>query len=682
MSDDLSVRIGADTSGLQRGLRDSEQGLSKLSRSAMPAIKAIAAVGAAAAGAATAVALFTRAGMNAIDEQAKLARQLDSTIGGLRGLQLAGEDAGVATGTLNSAMQRLSARLGEAQSGTGAAADALRDLGLSARDLAGMDVDRRMATIADRVQELGLSGAQTANVLRDLGIRNTEMVNLLRQGGGAIRDARQEIEDYGLAIDSVDSAAIEAANDALSRVGLVVESIRSALAVELAPIVLEIADRFNTAAREAGGWGSVVTMAAENAALAVAKVADTFRTVQIAIAQGDVAVANLELGMAKFAENSWRAVGGFIDAWIDGLNNIISVMNRIPGMGGIEQVSGFGESGFMQGIIDQADIARGRFNLLQMDLNDLSSAPMPSEHIDGFFDAIEERRQKLADSIAEDGGLIPGMGGEDGELGVGSGATSEQQEEELERLREHLERRLEVLREGLMDEAELETHRHEQKLDELMAAHALELTTEEEHRELMRQVAEDHQDKLNAIEQRGADERARTERRVSDQIIAMKRGVAMQAANLLGTMAQDSKAAAIAQIALNKGLAIAQIIQNTAVAQMRAMAELGPIAGPPAAAKIGVMGKIQAGLAAATGLAQAAGAGGGGGSSSGAGVASNVQGGAGSANEAAQGSASPAGGTLTVEGISAGALFSGDAVKELAEELLSYQRRGGEIVIT
>ena len=89
------------------------------------------------------------------------------------------------------------------------------------------------------------------------------------------------------------------------------------------------------------------------------------------------------------------------------------------------------------------------------------------------------------------------------------------------------------------------------------------------------------------------------------------------ASDLLSVFAGENKSAAIAVIAIQKGLAIAQIIMNTSVAQMRALAELGPIAGAAMAAKIGIMGKIQAGLVAATGLAQAGQAGKGGGLSGG-----------------------------------------------------------------
>lgn len=666
----LRVRLSADTSGLDTGLQRAERGMTKFHASAMPAIKAMAAAGAAAAGAATAFIAFGRAGMNAIDAQAKLARQLDSTIGGLRGLQLAANDAGVSTGVINSAMQRFSASLGEAERGTGQAADALDRLGLSARDLAGMDVDERMAAIADQVQRLGLSGAQTADLLRQFGIRNREIVNLMRQGGDAIRDARQEIEDYGLAIDAVDAATIEAANDAFSRVGLVVESVRNAIAVELAPVVLELADRFNTAAREAGGWGNVVSIASEQAIVSVAKVADTFQAVRIAIKEGDVAIANLELGMANFARSAWESVGGFIDAWIEGLNNIISLTNRLPWMD-VGEVGAFGESDFMAGIIDQADIARGRFNLLQMELNELASSRLPSEYIDEFFDNIERRRQELSDSLSGDGGLFGDLIGDPPEGGAtgGAGITDEQSEEELERLREHLARRLELIRESLMDEGELETNRFLEKMEQLHEAREMELIGEEEHQQLMRDLAEQHHDKLNAIEQRAADERKRIQQEEARQRQAVVDGMMNNLVSLMDSGSKEmfriGKIAAVSQALL----AGREAIVNSYNAGTR-------IGGPP-------LGAAFAATAAAATAAQIASVksttfGGGattGGSTGGGGTSAISQG------PVQPEQQSPIGGTLTVEGISSSALFSGDAVRDLANELIEYQRRGGQVVI-
>ena len=73
----------------------------------------------------------------------------------------------------------------------------------------------------------------------------------------------------------------------------------------------------------------------------------------------------------------------------------------------------------------------------------------------------------------------------------------------------------------------------------------------------------------------------------------------------LQVLGQKSKTAAMAALVLQKGLAIAQVVVSTQAASMRAMAELGPLAGPPAVASIQAMGAASVGIIAATGLLQA-----------------------------------------------------------------------------
>jgi hypothetical protein len=127
------------------------------------------------------------------------------------------------------------------------------------------------------------------------------------------------------------------------------------------------------------------------------------------------------------------------------------------------------------------------------------------------------------------------------------------------------------------------------------------------HREAMANIDMDALDAQLAREKAAADERVRIERETQQLITDARLSAANAAVGLLSQLGGKNKAAAIAAIALGKALSIGQIIQNTAVAQMKALAMLGPIAGPPAAAKIGMYGKIQAGIVAATGLAQVAG---------------------------------------------------------------------------
>lgn len=250
---DVSVRVGADIAPLQAGMRKGSRSVDSFGRQAAQAAKRVAAITAAVTAAATVLGgKMVKDTLAAVDAQAKLARQLDGTIDGLRSVQIAGKDAGIEAGVLNGAMERLTTRLGEAQQGTGQAARALRELGLDAERLAAMDVDQRMATLADRMQEMGLSAAQAGNYLRDLGIRNGEIINLMRQGGDAIRNARTELQAFGLSITEIDAAKIERANDAMERIGWASESIRQALTVELAPVIESVANTLSESFRESG----------------------------------------------------------------------------------------------------------------------------------------------------------------------------------------------------------------------------------------------------------------------------------------------------------------------------------------------------------------------------------------------------------------------------------------------
>lgn len=375
-------KVGSSATKVSRHLKD-------MGSSAKATAKTVGLVATAVTGAAGAAALYTKRAMDAIDAQAKLARQLDSTIGGLRSLQLASEDAGVATNTINSAMERFSARLGEAQRGTGQARDALDRLGLSAAELAGTDVDRRVAAIADRVQDLGLTGAETADVLRQFGIRNREIVNLMRQGGDAIRDARAEVEDYGLAIDGVDAAAIEAANDAMSRAALITESVRNAVATELSPVILVLAEDFSDAAREAGGLGNAVSDAMRKAALSAGPTLDAMD------AMGDV----INEAALRTQRSGAAMRGAFLDVAesimsgpVNALNFLLEQYSRLPG---VSDVSPIAQPGWISSLGEasrQAEIDVSNFSAQIMALAD---GPKPSERIEAFLERVDARMEEL-----------------------------------------------------------------------------------------------------------------------------------------------------------------------------------------------------------------------------------------------------------------------------------------------
>lgn len=242
----LRVDLGLDSAQFQTGL---DHALGKAKGFSKAAGVALAAAGAAAAGA---IAGLVHHGLEFIDAQAKTARSIDGSINGLRALQRAGEDAGVPQEVLTAAMQRMGQALGQAEMGYGTASYALKALGLSAKDLMKMDVDKRLATIADRVHKLGLSAQEASGILGVLGVRSKTMALLMTQGGDAIRKARKEIVDLGLAMSATDAAKVEAANDAISRMGSVTEMISNRITIAFAPALKSLAVWFTALSRTGG----------------------------------------------------------------------------------------------------------------------------------------------------------------------------------------------------------------------------------------------------------------------------------------------------------------------------------------------------------------------------------------------------------------------------------------------
>ena len=104
------------------------------------------------------------------------------------------------------------------------------------------------------------------------------------------------------------------------------------------------------------------------------------------------------------------------------------------------------------------------------------------------------------------------------------------------------------------------------------------------------------------VEQRAMVAQGRLEARAAQNTIRLKQATAQASIQILTTLVGKNKTVARALFLVEKGLAIARTIQNTAAASVKALAELGPIAGPPAAAAIQAFGAAQIGLIAATAL--------------------------------------------------------------------------------
>lgn len=236
------VRLLADTKGLEDGLRSARNMTAGFA----------AAAGVAIAGATASFVALTRSSMQTIDAQAKLARAVGGTTAAMQALERAGDRSGVQQSEMAAAVTRLNQRLGEVIATGKGADDTFKAMGLTAQQLASMDIDERFMAISDAMRRAGMSTQEMSYHLRQLGIRQSSVITLLQSGSEEISRSRDAINALGVAVSEVDAAQIERTNDALSEVGRVFEGIGNRLATQVAPHLERFADQFVALAQVGG----------------------------------------------------------------------------------------------------------------------------------------------------------------------------------------------------------------------------------------------------------------------------------------------------------------------------------------------------------------------------------------------------------------------------------------------
>lgn len=241
---DLIARTGGFEQGLGKAERASGRWRKKTEDDAKAAGVAItrstAAVAAAAAAAAGSIALLARQGVEVVSAQQNLADSLDTTYDSITALKLAAGDSGLEG--LEGSLTRLNRRLGAAEKGAGAAANAVKALNLDLAALSRMTVDERVATIADAIRDSGVSMQRAARFAQDLGFEQREAAKFFTQGGDAIRAYRGEVDRLGLSLSDLDAARVQEAASAMGIFGDLTRAASQQLAVELAPAILTVTD--------------------------------------------------------------------------------------------------------------------------------------------------------------------------------------------------------------------------------------------------------------------------------------------------------------------------------------------------------------------------------------------------------------------------------------------------------
>ena len=238
----LRVNLGLDSAQFEKGAKRAQQPLAEMRKQFLMVAGAAAALG-------TALGGFALKAAQDIDKVAKSARRIDATVAGYRALEMAADDAGANISSLADDIQTMNREIAKNSKG---AQEALKALGITASELGSLDADQKIALIADRVKALGLDSGQASVLLQKLGVRNREMALLVLGGGEALRQARIDVEEYGLALSDIDAAKIEAANDEIAGLADIGAYLGDQLALKIVPGLGSMAQAMTESLREGG----------------------------------------------------------------------------------------------------------------------------------------------------------------------------------------------------------------------------------------------------------------------------------------------------------------------------------------------------------------------------------------------------------------------------------------------
>lgn len=175
----------------------------------------------------------------AADAAVKMGVRLGTTAEVVQELGYVASLSDVSMGALSGSLNKLERRLDQvAQKGKGPAADALRRLGISAKELTDLPIDKKLERIADGFADLPDSVSKVP-LAQQLGL-GANMIPLLKDGGDGIRELREEARMLGLVVDENVAKQFEEWNDDITRVKGALTGLKNDAVVALLPILREL----------------------------------------------------------------------------------------------------------------------------------------------------------------------------------------------------------------------------------------------------------------------------------------------------------------------------------------------------------------------------------------------------------------------------------------------------------
>jgi uncharacterized protein Yka (UPF0111/DUF47 family) len=328
---------------------------------------------------------FIKMRMSAVDNLAKTADKLGVTTEALAGFRHAAELSGVSSQQFDKALQNMGVQVANAAKGTGLAVRALDDLGLNAQALTKLPLDQQMLEVAKAMEGVETQSERVRIAYELFGARGVGVLNMMKNGADAMQSMAKEADTLGIALNRVDAAKIEQANDDITRAKGVFEGFGNQIAVELSPLISELATNFYQSALDANEAGSVGSRVAQALVNGFGHVANAVKGVQIAVKGIQFVFAK----MAQFALTAMSHLTKSFDYLIDAYNKLADVFDW-------EKITTTPSTEFAALADSFGRVAED----IKGQITEALNAPLPSDVIKQFYDEVQTKARETAEVVA------------------------------------------------------------------------------------------------------------------------------------------------------------------------------------------------------------------------------------------------------------------------------------------
>lgn len=377
----LAVSVTARTKKFVSAMKKLRKSVAKFAVSIKRMAKRVAKFGLALTAVAVgAFALMIKNSFKTIDALGKTGQRLGIATDKLAGLQLAAKLAGISVQTFEMSLQRLGRRVGEAAVGMGEAQEAIKTLGLDARELIKVPLDKQLRIIKRAILAVDNQFERLRLAMKLFDSEGVKNLNILQDTGMSLEEIQKLAERFGTALSGSAVAAITETNNAFTLLKEKLKGIADQLSVKIAPLL-------TVAINKLVALGTTGRNAAETIFEAMKFVVrEAFRALDV--------LSFMRAGFLGVKLIALESLGAIAKAYFGMLEKLFRLLRKIPGLSAnaslaLAEIGAIGGSLAFQEAIDKTN----------KQIAHQLSLGLPSQRAFDVFDNFVRKMQEAAEKL-------------------------------------------------------------------------------------------------------------------------------------------------------------------------------------------------------------------------------------------------------------------------------------------